>query len=830
MAILLKKAKRSTLPILLALAMSCAMLPAPAFAEAADGGSGHSLSVMDVSGNSPPFIDGAWNLTSGTYTVSGTAQQHSEGLRIAGDVVLSLDGVTIDHSAIDTNRHSDIAQYAPAISIESGNVQMSLSGASTVEGSPGYAGIYVAEGATLTISGSGSLTATGGNACASPFSSAGVPLPPDKFGENQSGFFSGGAGIGGNGIWVQRASGTGYWKEIPGYSPNFGTVQIKGGTVNATGGGMMDQANLGAGAGIGAGGNSGGPTGQRECAASSDSFRGSVRIDGGIVAAMGGGSQNWSKTGGGAGVGTGGVTGEWYYYHNDLSIQINGGKVTATGSGDGAGIGGGANIGSGTIEITDGFVTAIGGDEGPGKTWGGAGIGGGDGDFNYVWLISISGGTVNATGAGDAAGIGAGHDGMQWGTISFSGSAVVEAHGGSGKNGGSGIYANEISLADQANVRAYANGRAQGIVSGPGAGLQLSDTAALWVQTQDASKPALPGGTNGPGQALGGISYSSSTTYLVTNYNYRPPGTTEADTAYGWLNVPSASFEGDKTFGYAWSDAGLLIDGNLAPFSAGAAPTGGSWATLYSEPVIATYRVEHYQEQLDGTYSLAETDFPLYGEVGTIVEATVNDYEHYHLNDAMSTLSGKVVPLAEESGEEKMLTLKAYYDLDIVTLSYDLNHGVGVEGVDYGPEDARYGASLIVKPAPVREGYAFLGWSDGENMHEPDDAIVLAADTMLVATWEENPPNPPDEDPAVPPDDGPVAPSDGEDLPAASGNDGSQTGSQTASGQDGEDSTKLARTGDGHAIFRNLLATLLAICGNALVLIAAARRSRANVR
>ena len=85
------------------------------------------------------------------------------------------------------------------------------------------------------------------------------------------------------------------------------------------------------------------------------------------------------------------------------------GSLMATGGMSGAGIGGGFQGNGENITITGGTVTATGGESGIAITGGGAGIGGGqEGSGNN---ITITGGTVNAAGGGNGAGIGGGNGG-----------------------------------------------------------------------------------------------------------------------------------------------------------------------------------------------------------------------------------------------------------------------------------------------------------------------------------------------------------------------------------------------------------------------------------
>lgn len=561
---------------------------------AASRASEHSLSVLDANGNAPDFANGAWNLTNGTYIVSGISQSF-EGLKITGSITLNLNDAIIDHTFPDPNYSTSadtIDQFAPAISIESGNVQMNLNGKNTAKGAPGYAGVYVAEGASLTIAGNGSLNAVGGNSCNNE-----VPLP-DKF-PTPYGCFGGGAGIGGNGIWVETNQYGNNHKEMAGYYPNFGTIQIDNGTINAAGGNYLNAGNLAAGAGIGTGGCSGGSIGQTYPIGFP--VKGSIRINNGTITATGGNAyKNPFGTGGGAGIGSGGVTGHHYEkYSNDVSILINGGTIVATGKSDGAGIGGGTNMNAGPITITNGQIIAKGGDEENGEPWGGAGIGGGE--ESYASVITISGGTIEATGGGAAAGIGSGNmrNGLTQlkGRIFITGTTNIMAYSGSVDNypsyPSSGITANEISLSGQVNISAYSSGNARGIVAGSG-GLTVSNITSLWVQTEKKDEPAIP--------SLSSISYSSPHTYLTTSWSYQN-SSISPDIAYGWLDLPSNNFAGDKQFKYEWDENGLKIDGNLIPPSSGFSPPGGSWAALYSEP----YEVNVSYEYVSGNYPDAVT-------------------------------------------------------------------------------------------------------------------------------------------------------------------------------------------------------------------------------
>ena len=548
----------------------------------------------------------------------------------------------------------------------------------------------------MTICGDGSLTAVGGAYCldqsdrANPVSCAA------------------GAGIGGNGLTADR---TGAKLE----RPNFGTIRIEGGTIRAVGG-ANTQINYGAGAGIGAGGGS-------SMWSLDPVFTGRVELAGGTVTAVGGDGDSFSLTGGGAGIGTGGVTGNiWAPFPNEICVSISGGTVDAAGTADGAGIGGGDNGG--------------------------------------VTSVTITGGRVLARAIGAAAGIGGGNDGpvgvrlnagtVEPGSIAIGGTADVTAFGGSHasgtRDGGAGIGAGcgyffdngcgGISITGSAVVRAYAGAKAQAIGVGTYYGgsdaqsLTLSDTVTLWAQTRgDSDLPALLhiSADGAP------VAYAGETTYLLT-------GVGDAGTAEGRLSLPDGSV---RTFAFAWADGVLTVDGDAV---AAAAPQGalGSWAALYRPaavtvsyrytdtaaggavppaaetispgaytarqpeavegfcfdgwyvdegctekfadgtvldedtvlygrwlprltpvlPQAAAYRVEHYLEQPDGSYALEETEFPLYGAVGQTVTAVPKQWAGRHVNEARSALAGTVALPVAENGTVQVLVLRVYYDLD----------------------------------------------------------------------------------------------------------------------------------------------------------------------
>ncbi len=240
--------------------------------------------------------------------------------------------ISIAHGAIvtlkDVNINGDGAckdGSSAGITCE-GDATIILEGTNTVKGlGQAFPGIYVPKGNTLTIMGTGKLTASSG--------------------DDGDGYMYG-AGIGG-----------GYASD----NKDCGNIVIKGGTIVATGGVMKDGVGAGIGGSYGTCGNitiSGGNVTAKGGSGSAGigggmGSCGDITISGGTVDATGGG-----VTKGGAGIGSGFGT-------SCGNITISGGTITAKGGTSAfneypaAGIGGGcANTACGVITITSG-VTSV---------------------------------------------------------------------------------------------------------------------------------------------------------------------------------------------------------------------------------------------------------------------------------------------------------------------------------------------------------------------------------------------------------------------------------------------------------------------------------------
>ena len=318
--------------------------------------------------------------------------------------------VTLDNASIGAPNYSD---HAAIHCLGSAHIILNgvnNAGAGSYSNYPAVLAAHndsgIGEEYTLTISGTGSLSAD------SPNNSAGI---------------GGGNGIPCGNIVI--TGGTIDATSIAYYSAGIGSVQnsscgnitISGGTVTATGGYYS--------AGIGCG-----------YADGSISSCGNITISGGRVEASGGS--------GGAGIGSGRAQGSGISSCGD--ITISGGEVIATGAGaaqtpqSAAGIGSGHAMSSSTsscgdITISGGTVTATGSSNAAGI---GCGYAQSMGSISSCEDITISGGNITATGGNYGAGIGSGYSYStsrnSCGTITISGGEVTATGGSGGAGIGSG--------------------------------------------------------------------------------------------------------------------------------------------------------------------------------------------------------------------------------------------------------------------------------------------------------------------------------------------------------------------------------------------------------
>ena len=130
------------------------------------------------------------------------------------------------------------------------------------------------------------------------------------------------------------------------------------------------------------------------------------------------------------------------------------------------------------------------------------------------------------------------------------------------------------------------------------------------------------------------------------------------------------------------------------------------------------YKVEHYKEQLDGSYLIADID-NLTGTTDTSVTPAVKNYEGF-------TAPSEQTVTVKSDGS---LVVVYKYTRNSYTITFDAAGGK----VTPPSITAKYGESITL-PTPEREGYGFKGWLYGSSVF--NDATMGAKSLTLTASWE----------------------------------------------------------------------------------------------
>ena len=189
--------------------------------------------------------------------------------------------------------------------------------------------------------------------------------------------------------------------------------------------------------------------------------------------------------------------------------------------------------------------------------------------------------------------------------------------------------------------------------------------------------------------------------------------------------------EGYRVVGWYLADEELNPDQTLLP--------DDYWVTgdaLYSEKELVfkpmwekvpyEYHVEHYLEQLDGSYVLQQTD-KLIAYFHDVVQAQPIQFTGFTFDSSNSAnvISGTITP-------DETLTLKLYYSRN----SYDAKW-YDYDGVTLlATTQFKYGQTITIPEVTAsREGYTFNGWNIGEVTMTTEGASFNAKDH---GTWTAN--------------------------------------------------------------------------------------------
>jgi len=152
--------------------------------------------------------------------------------------------------------------------------------------------------------------------------------------------------------------------------------------------------------------------------------------------------------------------------------------------------------------------------------------------------------------------------------------------------------------------------------------------------------------------------------------------------------------------------------------------TNGATITLYAiwlANTNTTYKVEHYQENLVGGYTLYETTTQI-GTTGAIGVAVYKTYQGFMSNTTYpSSLSSGII-LGNGS-----LVLRVYYDRISYLISFNTNGGSAISSIS-----GKYGTSFAAPANPTKTGYTFNGWSPIL------PSTIPAANLTVAAQWTAN--------------------------------------------------------------------------------------------
>ena len=238
--------------------------------------------------------------------------------------------------------------------------------------------------------------------------------------------------------------------------------------------------------------------------------------------------------------------------------------------------------------------------------------------------------------------------------------------------------------------------------------------------------------------AIKTLYYKVSRTYTVTfNANggaYTDGTTSRTGTAlYGQkISAPAAAEQPAKrgyTFG-GWYKSSSFSE----PAWNFDADTVTNDITLYAKWVAGSdiaYKVEHYQQELDGTYptTAKETDSGLTGTTGASLSVgngiTLKDYPGFEYD--------KLEPASPTIAADGSTVVKVLYKRKQITVTFKLNGGNISENTGDVVERGKYGATLTAPTAPAlnKTGYILSGWNP--SLLSPP--TFPAVDATYTAQW-----------------------------------------------------------------------------------------------
>ena len=447
------------------------------------------------------------------------------------------------------------------------------------------------------------------------------------------------------------------------------------------------------------------------------------------------------------------------------SLTITGDGILSASSGFNPGIRVQSSTGNGTLAITGAKVTAS-------SSYSGNGVQIRCGDSSNASL-TVNGGSLTATGSGATfAGIqllfGSGGSGSGTPTVTVSGNAIVRANGSAGgitSNSSTGVQTKADTdgtdgtggiVFDGNTGTVYGDVELQeDLEIGEGESLKLDSGASL---NAGGHNVIVDGGTLGEGFNLGdSVKYAPTITTHPKNVEVKEKETatftveaTGSDLSYQWQQSTdngskwtNITGETNTTYTIATTTMDMngtqyrcVVTGYGTAAESNAATLTVQKATTPIDPKYVRYIVEHYKQNTDGSYTLADTEQPI-DEIGKTVTATPKTYEGYTYNP---NAAGTVVngTLKEISSPDDIVTLKLYYDITLYTVTVNGSYAQTTGAGSYAKD------ATVTIDAGTRSGYTFDGWTSADGVTFANAGSAQTTFTMpdkavtVTANWKKN--------------------------------------------------------------------------------------------
>lgn len=167
---------------------------------------------------------------------------------------------------------------------------------------------------------------------------------------------------------------------------------------------------------------------------------------------------------------------------------------------------------------------------------------------------------------------------------------------------------------------------------------------------------------------------------------------------------------------------------------------GTIYVTLYSDEeddeIYYSFKDSSTMQRYDGTPIKLEPEYEKVEDTNTDVATMSNDVEAIPKTQVIyAYVKGK-----DGITENSVRSYFAYTveELPDRTVTYDLNGGVAADGVSYEAETVKQTDIIVTKAAPIKQGYTFAGWNNGNDTYGAGEEVDVEEDLTLTATWTAN--------------------------------------------------------------------------------------------